>query len=605
MVRAFIREVILENFMSYEYSRIAFKPGLNVVIGPNGAGKSTILIAISIALGQSFTERARKLSDLVRRGNEMARVTLVLDNSPRDGKRPLPYKKDTVLLSRYIRKDGGYWFEIDYKEVSKIEVVETLRKLGLNPENMLVIMPQGFIDRFIVMNPEEKLKMVEEAVGIASVREDLKDAKERLESILKDEEEYQTLLERAMESMEKWREQYERLLEYRRLSGRLRELALEKAWANVDKAGKALQGLKERKERLESELKRLEAKLEEADLRHERLKGQFDKMVDGLVEELGPLQEAARRLGYAMASGKEEDERALTTKFSKYLSKLKKLPDLADLLAEAKAKAEVLRFRVGQVKNEIRKVERDMMSAKSALEEAERAARLVGKRPETLRPFSEVEEEERTIKAQLKTIGTVAEEAEKAFLEFKKKMEEYKDKLEKVRENKAATLKEIAEKGREWRTTIRKLLKKIDAEFQTILETINAHGHVELINEEEPERAGLILKLGVKGLPLVPLDVHTQSGGEKSATVMAFLLAIQKHVVSPFRAVDEFDVHMDPVNRELFFKAIHSYFKGEGEVQYVIITPGHPPFYDPDVHYIMVQKTVKGSEVKVVAHEAR
>ncbi len=71
-----IQEVILENFMSYEYARIPFKPGVNVVCGPNGAGKSSILLGISVALGQSYTERSRKLSDLIRWGKDQARVTL-------------------------------------------------------------------------------------------------------------------------------------------------------------------------------------------------------------------------------------------------------------------------------------------------------------------------------------------------------------------------------------------------------------------------------------------------------------------------------------------------------------------------------------------------
>ena len=65
-----IKEVILENFMSYEYARIPFKPGVNVICGPNGAGKSSILIGISVALGQSYTERSRKLSDLIRWGKD-------------------------------------------------------------------------------------------------------------------------------------------------------------------------------------------------------------------------------------------------------------------------------------------------------------------------------------------------------------------------------------------------------------------------------------------------------------------------------------------------------------------------------------------------------
>ncbi|MFB6216866.1 MAG: AAA family ATPase, partial [Candidatus Aenigmatarchaeota archaeon] len=74
MEKSHIKEIILENFMSYEYARIPFKPGLNLITGPNGAGKSSVLIALSIALGQSHTERSRKLSDLIRRGEEMARV---------------------------------------------------------------------------------------------------------------------------------------------------------------------------------------------------------------------------------------------------------------------------------------------------------------------------------------------------------------------------------------------------------------------------------------------------------------------------------------------------------------------------------------------------
>jgi len=32
----YIREVILENFMSHEYSRIPLKPGMNLITGPNG-----------------------------------------------------------------------------------------------------------------------------------------------------------------------------------------------------------------------------------------------------------------------------------------------------------------------------------------------------------------------------------------------------------------------------------------------------------------------------------------------------------------------------------------------------------------------------------------
>ena len=113
-----LKEIILENFMSYEYARIPLKRGLNLISGPNGAGKSSILVAISVALGQIYTERSRRLRDLIRRGKELGRITLVFDNEAKNGKRPISFSDaDTFLLSRYLKNDGNYWWEADYKQV--------------------------------------------------------------------------------------------------------------------------------------------------------------------------------------------------------------------------------------------------------------------------------------------------------------------------------------------------------------------------------------------------------------------------------------------------------------------------------------------------------
>ncbi|MGQ9782292.1 MAG: AAA family ATPase, partial [Nitrososphaeria archaeon] len=154
----FIREIILENFMSYEYARIPLAKGLNIICGPNGSGKSSILLGISVALGQVYTERSRRLSDLIRRGKDLGRVTVVFDNRPVEGRRPINFSRsDSFMLSRYLRKDGSYWFETDYKEVSAAEVREVLSDLNINPDNMLLIMHQGMVEEFALVNAEDKL----------------------------------------------------------------------------------------------------------------------------------------------------------------------------------------------------------------------------------------------------------------------------------------------------------------------------------------------------------------------------------------------------------------------------------------------------------------
>src|SRR4030043_1614645 len=201
-----IQEVILENFMSYEYARVPFKPGVNVICGPNGSGKSSLLLAVSVGLGQSYTERSRKLSDVIRWGKDQARVTLVLDNSKRGDKRPVSkYSKDQISLTRILRRDGKYFFELENRAASKQDVERLLGKFGVDPDNMLIIMHQNMVEQFSVLSNMDKLRMVEAAVGLEPFRENVIQAKTKLTRILTQEESVGKLLEQAQQTLNYWR----------------------------------------------------------------------------------------------------------------------------------------------------------------------------------------------------------------------------------------------------------------------------------------------------------------------------------------------------------------------------------------------------------------
>ena len=176
-----IQELIVENFMSYEYARVPFKKGVNIIGGPNGAGKSSLLLAISVGLGQTSTERSRKLSDLIRWGQDQGRVTLILDNSRRGNRRPEPrHNKDQLFLTRFLRRDGKYWFELENRVASKQDVERLLGKFGVDPDNMLIIMHQNMVEQFSVQSNIDKLRMVEDAVGLEPFRENVLQAKRSL-----------------------------------------------------------------------------------------------------------------------------------------------------------------------------------------------------------------------------------------------------------------------------------------------------------------------------------------------------------------------------------------------------------------------------------------
>ena len=248
-----IKEVIIKNFMSYEYARIPLRDGVNVVCGPNGAGKSSFLLAICVALGDTYTERSKKLSDLIRWEQDQAEVSLILDNSPREnGRRPVPaFNVDEVRLARNIRRDGKYTFELNQRTVSKAEVVDLLEGFGFDPDNMLIIMHQNMPGRFAELSPQERLVMLEEAVGFNTFRRDVVEAKQRLGGILSEEQSLNQLLDRARETLAYWREQNERLQEKKKLQTRMNFLQREMAWSRV------LQ--------LEGNVKELEQELDQAD----------------------------------------------------------------------------------------------------------------------------------------------------------------------------------------------------------------------------------------------------------------------------------------------------------------------------------------------------
>ena len=119
-------------------------------------------------------------------------------------------------------------------------------------------------------------------------------------------------------------------------------------------------------------------------------------------------------------------------------------------------------------------------------------------------------------------------------------------------------------------------------------------------NEDDIDEAGLEIFVGFKGGKLLPLNSYTQSGGERSTATMAFLLALQQHVRSPFRAVDEYDIHMDPKNREMIAHILVSTIQ-EATAQYIVITPSQITFAEENATIITVQNVDGKSIVRGVA----
>ena len=647
-----IQEVILENFMSYEYARVPFESGVNLVCGPNGSGKSSLLLAISVALGQSYTERSKKLSDLIRWGRDQARVTLILNNTKRGKRRPIPrIRKDQIFLTRVMRKDGKYWFELENRAATKAEVERLLARLGVDPDNMLIIMHQNMVEQFTVLHPQEKLRMVESAVGLESYRTNVLKAQKKLTRVSSQESSISKLLQSAEQTLNYWREQYDRYQEKKQLLTKRRFLEREFDWAEVARRENMVRKLESNTKKEQAVLNQVINETNETTGNIQIQQNQLEKLKDewksifdsrlslerekakgdSIISLCGQLLRETIILENAIQSRNPSPQlRGSIEETVLHRFKLLRSENLKDLIQNSnqqlselnpeidenkktmesleedvekvnshvldnRIRLALLQYREENISAELERLKRELRDAETCLDEALSKAEYTGSRIAVVKSIGEILDEIRVTDGHLAALSDVSEDIERMYESYSKLYLELEKKARLVAENREKALEEINARIKAWRTVIQSLLDRVNLQYQRILIQAQALGEVRLVNGQDIEAAGLGILVGFKGSKPVPLDAYTQSGGERTTATISFLLALQQHVRSPFRAVDEYDVHMDPKNREIIAKTLISTVKDEN-AQYLVLTPSQITFAKEEVNIITVQN-IKGKSI--------
>lgn len=608
--------VELQNFMSYESAFVPLGPGLNLIVGPNGSGKSSILLGISLVLGQAHTERSKRLSDLIRWGTDGARVSLVLDNATPEGGRLFPHaREEKVTVTRVLRANGDYLYLIDGRPIPKQEVAEAFRRLGIFPDNMLIIMHQLMVHRFASVPAPEKLRMMEEALGFASYRDEVLEALDRLRKTGEEEKTLTAVLQSTEQSYEHWRKEFEKLQRKRTLDARLQDLEAELAWGKVATREAAVERLRARIEGTRKDL----AELEDAARAADRQVGSTEALFRGLRSEREAIEkdrlETAKDLAVARAEAEwsseirdllppnaaldldartrraeeraregEERARELETRLE---TVERSLEEGLEALIQHRVDGQVLRFRAAILAEDLGRLDGQLSEEREDLEGLRGEAERLGPRI-VPRKAGEVHPEIASVKQELGPLAGLSDDIEKVYGGYMESFEKLQARADELAANRRTLNAEVARRMDKWREVIGRLLTDINRDYNDLLTEAEGSGEVRLTDAREVERIGLEILVGFRGTEPKALDSFAQSGGERSIALTAFLLALQRRATSPVRAIDEFDVHLDPHNRELVSKVIIASARAANGVQYVAITPGQvtPP---RDVNVLVVQ----------------
>ncbi len=647
-----IREVQLSNFMSYRNASVPLEPGLNLIIGPNGAGKSSILLAISVVLGQAYTERAKKLSELIRWGEPEARISVRLDNKNAKGARPFPQARtDEVLLTRVLKRSGDYLYLLNNKPITKTDMVEGLAGMGLNPDNMLVIMHQLMVGRFGSVTPVEKLLMLEDAIGFGDYRKEVVDASSRLQKLTTEREAMSSILEGTKETYQHWQREYEKYEIKRKLEGQLRDLQRELLWRRILRKEASQDRLKDRISSLEkrasetklgqdeseqqsktakADIEALTRKLEQT--REEQLKLEHEKGYRlgatkwiGKLSELVQTQKSNRAdprqevssgsvlivqnttLGDALAELETELDaiKVAESEATKDYDKAKRILDETvgkvgaetDLLVRSRVKSEVSKFKLSLIEEETKELETQLRLGNEELGPLRSQASQLGTAFENPRDLQPISLDLVATQERLRPLAHLSEEVERMYKTYGDIYEDLRKKATVVEQNRADVLGELRDRFDRWRGVIEKMLSELTERYNALLSEVGGKGLIVLKASKDIEKAGLELYAGFKGNEPVSLDGLSPSGGERTIALVAFLLSLQHFISSPFRAIDEFDVHMDPRNRETVSRLIYLASKANDSNQYIAITPGQVTLPGEDNVHVIVVQNVQGSSL--------
>ena len=640
-----IREVQLTNFMSYKNASVPLEPGLNLIVGPNGAGKSSILLGISVVLGQAYTERARKLSELIRWGEDQARISILLDNESEKGARPFPQaRSDKVLLTRVLKRSGDYHYLLNNKPVSKTSLIEGLSKIGLNPDNMLVIMHQLMVGRFGNVSPIEKLLLLEDAVGFGAYRKEVVDASDRLQKLTTERETMTSVLQGTKETYQHWQREYEKYETKKKLEQQLKDLQRELTWRRILRKETSQKRLQDRIESFNRKMVDAKEEFESAEKEHLKLSSEIDRLtkeLDSIREEQLKLEhgrgfrsgalewiqrttsllqtiqnassttEAPARendpLRQSLSDLALEQERIVemrrqnedqSTQVREKIGQLSSnVTKNTDLLVESKVRSEVNNFKLSMMAQEVQELEVQLRLGEEELQPLRTQALQLGPIFENPRDLHDVTLELAAVQERLRPLAHLSEDVEKMFKSYGDLYEDLRKKAEVVEQNRSEVLGELQGRYDRWKVLMGKLLDELTGRYNSLLEEVGGKGRIVLKSSKDIEKAGFELYAGFKGNEPVSLDSLAPSGGERTVALIAFLLSLQQYISSPFRAIDEFDVHMDPKNRETVSRLIHAAAHATESSQYIAITPGQLSLPDEQGVHVVVVQNIEGSSI--------
>lgn len=499
----------IQGFKSFPDKTILnFGEDITAIVGPNGSGKSNISDAIRWVMGEQSTKNLRgaKMEDVIFGGTArrpqmgFAQVTLVLDNT--DQIFPSIEEAEVAVTRRYYRSGESEYY-INRQSVRLKDVMELFMDTGMGREGYSII-GQGKIDEILSTKSGDRREIFEEAAGISKYRHRKEESERRLEHTDENLVRINDKISELELQVEPLREQAEKAKKYLVLRDELRSLEISVWLTELDElkagarkletdfriAGQARDEARAQLDALYAESEQYGAKMQEKDLKAEKLRTAASELEAGISEQ----ESAVAVLNTTIAHNRENIERVkreLAEQNNRAGGLEKQMADADTRIAEIAAKAEGLHAELEALLRQAEETSTKAGGAKDAAEalRAKEAIALAGA-ADARAEKSAVEAENTQILQRRDAVETERSSAEQQLAVSEKEKKENHRALDDARDEAAAAANVIS--GHRLRMEERK--KKADAAAEKKMRlTMDAgalDSRIRLLTEMEKEYEG-------------------------------------------------------------------------------------------------------------------
>ena len=132
-------------------------------------------------------------------------------------------------------------------------------------------------------------------------------------------------------------------------------------------------------------------------------------------------------------------------------------------------------------------------------------------------------------------------------------------------------LEDVKTRRKRWKQFRNHISHLTDTKFDEMLNQKGSSGGIDFAHTDQ--ELHLTVQKDSRDQNSQQRDVKALSGGERSFTTIALLLALGESLETPFRVLDEFDVFLDPVSRKLVIESLIQMAKNMEHRQFIFITP--------------------------------